>query len=236
MVGTKQIVDFVLFVTKLVVTNDKVGRTTLEALAQLDDRPGSEKWGEELRLSKEGPTQKALRRFVQLMFQMQITRTVDHYLAYVADLLSAIFLARPETLRSTESVKVDFVLRHETMEDLMQALAERRVEKLAYSGLRDLSDSLANRPELSLFSCEEDLLHAARIVEDRNLIVHNRGVVNNMYRRKVPSSHREVGQPLSLEYDNVIADIAFLKQCVLTTDSLAVRKWQIPQISLPRMT
>jgi hypothetical protein len=159
---------------------------------------------------------------------MQLTRSVDQYLAYVVGLLSVIFTARPEALRSSEKVEVEFVLQHDTMDDLVEALAERRVERLAYAGLRELAESVAARPGISLFSSEADLLRGIRIVEDRNLIVHNNGIVNNVYRRKVPSTTRKVGQEVLLGYDEMIEDIEFLKTAVLETDRAAVAKWSLP--------
>ena len=125
---------------------------------------------------------------------------------------------------------MEFVLRHETMEDLVSALAERRVERLAYAGLGELAESVLERPGLELFASEDDLLRGVRIVEDRNLIVHNRGIVNKTYKRKVASSPRAIGEGLGLKYEDVLKDINFLKNSVLKTDRIAVAKWSIPEV------
>lgn len=229
--ATAEVVDFVMFVAYLSVRTDETGKIALEALAETAPEEEKAKYQAQLEsLPERGPTKQQMDKFVRLMLELQITRTVDQYFAYVADLLTAVFLARPEALRSSEKVDVEFVLRHDTMEELVAALGERRVERLAYAGLRELAESVEERPGLELFASEDDLLRGVRIVEDRNLIVHNRGIVNKTYKRKVPSSTKAVGKRLGLNYADVLADIDFLKHSALRTDRIAVAKWSLPEV------
>ena len=46
--------------------------------------------------------------FYRLMTEMALCRAVDSYLTYLTELLSLIFRANPESLRSAEEVKLDF--------------------------------------------------------------------------------------------------------------------------------
>ena len=229
--GAAESFGFIMFVVMLALRADEMQKTALQALTEVfsDDEQKLAEFKEQLaKFEVEGPSQKGMKKFVRLMLQMQITRTVDHYLAYIADLLSEVFLARPETLRSNDTVEVEYVLRHETMDDLVKALAERRVERLAYAGLKELADSLRKRPGLELFASSDELLRGLRIVEDRNLIVHNHAIVNNVYRRKVVNTTKAAGEKLALTYDSVMNDMKFLTSSVLATDRLAVAKWSLP--------
>jgi hypothetical protein len=229
--GTIETTAFVFFVTGLVTRADEVQRIATQALLNVNpDQEATEKESLEKNLSEESVLLRQLRRHRQLIFQMLVTRSVDDYLAYVSELLSTIFLARPETLRSKEEVEVEFVLRHDSMDDLVRALAERRVERLAYAGLPKLAKELRASPGLELFGSDADLLRAVKIVEDRNLIVHNRAVVNSVYLRKVPTAGIEAGDHLEFEFDDVFADIEFLTASALATDQLASAKWDLPQM------
>lgn len=60
------------------------------------------------------------------------------------------------------------MLSHESMDELVRALAERRVDRLAYRGLRELAADLKDTLGLVLFDNEDDLPRAERIVETRN--------------------------------------------------------------------
>lgn len=62
-----------------------------------------------------GATRKmASSRLYGLMAEMTPCRVVDNYLCYVTDLLSLLFRSRPECLKSSETVTLDFVLDHKT--------------------------------------------------------------------------------------------------------------------------
>ncbi|HWF33691.1 MAG TPA: hypothetical protein VG188_14165 [Solirubrobacteraceae bacterium] len=232
--GLQETVGFVFFVTDLATRADDMRLMAAKALAE-----GSSSREEDRDALKDAEENRVvtsrLRAYRQVIFQTLITRSVDHYLSYVSGLLSEVFRERPETLRSSEQVRIDFVLRHETMDELVSALAERRVDRLAYRGLRELAADLKDNLGLVLFDNDNDLPRAERIIEARNLIVHNHGIVSPKYLRKVPNSSTALGQRLSFDFDGVIADITFLADCALRTDDLACRKFPLTQrAALPR--
>jgi len=66
-----------------------------------------------------------------LLQEMVVVRFVDNFLCYLGELLALIFGTRPETLRSSEQERIDFVLQYDSMDELRAALAEKRVERLA---------------------------------------------------------------------------------------------------------
>lgn len=76
---------------------------------------------------------------------MMLTRAVDNHLAYISDLPALVLRTRPETLRSSETIGLDTVLQHDTMDELVSELSEKRVNQLSYEGMRDLSTYLADR-------------------------------------------------------------------------------------------
>lgn len=228
--GVRETIDFVFFVTSVVTSADEVQLIAAKALAETarpDEADEHQKRLEDAEQSK--PTTEQLRRFRQVIFQILITRSVDQYLTFISGLLSNIFRERPETLRSGEQVKLDFVLRHESMDELIDALAERRVDRLAYRGLRELAIDLKDTLGFVLFEQEDDLERAERIVENRNLIVHNQATVNAKYLRKVTNAASAVGEKLDFDLAEVLDDIEFLSRCAIRTDDLACVKWQLAQ-------
>jgi hypothetical protein len=219
-------VQFVFFVTELATRADQVRDVAARALA--DTARTEEEAAKHRSGLDEKHTTKRLREFRQVIFQMLLTRFVDLYLTYVSELLASIFLRRPETLRSSEQISVEFVLQHDTLEDVVGSLAERRVERLAYQGIDDLAAYLEREMGFELFENDADLSQAVRIVEDRNIIVHNHAVVNNRYAKKVPDPPREVGQTLDLDFDDVFADLEFLARTAVEVDGRAAAKWSLP--------
>jgi hypothetical protein len=167
----------------------------------------------------------ALRSHQQLLLQMVLSRMVDNYLVYIADLLALIFRTKPETLRSSEKVRLDTVLAHDNMEELISDLAERQVNRLSYQGMRDLSQYLSGSLKFDLFKSPQDLKRAAGIIELRNLIVHNRAVVNRHFLSRVPDSPTQVGEVVELDLDSVFSDVQFLTGSASDLDARASDKF-----------
>lgn len=94
--------------------------------------------GTEEKKFPKGQSQRELNQFRRLLAEVLLSRAVDSYLTYVSELLSLVFKERPETLRSKEQVRIDFILSFNSMEELQEAVAERRVERLAYRGMAEL--------------------------------------------------------------------------------------------------
>jgi hypothetical protein len=113
--------------------------------------------------------------FYRLMTEMALCRAVDNYLIYLTELLASIFRAKPESLRSGEEVKLDFVLAHPTRAGLIRAIIDRKVNQLSYQGMRDLNQFLSRKLGFELFQNKDALEHAILLVEIRNIIVHARG-------------------------------------------------------------
>ena len=166
----------------------------------------------------------------ELVNEMVVVRFVDNFLCYVSDLLALIFATRPETLRSGEQERLDFILLYNTIEELRHALAEKRVERLAFLGMRELNEYLLERLKFPLAS--GDLLEdAVRLIEIRNIIVHNRAIVSAISARRVPSLSSHLGKRLKIP--DIWKDRFFLRQLALDIDVRAAKKFDLPVAQLP---
>ena len=172
---------------------------------------------------------KTLQSRRKLLKQMMLCRAVDNYLAYVSEIMALIFTTKPETLKSEETIKLDVLLQHETMDDLISTLAERRVERLSYQGMGDLAAYLFERLGFSLFEQDDALERAVRIVEIRNLIVHNRAVVNRRFASRLPDSPAKLGETLEITAYGVLDDLEFLAQSCSEIDERAASKFDLPR-------
>ena len=168
----------------------------------------------------------ALVRHTRLLYledQLRIARGVDNFLTFISDLLATIYRIRPEALKSSESIKLEVVLSHSSMETLVQELVERRVNQLSYQGVRELSKYIEDRLGLALFSNSKELERAAGIVDARNLIVHNRGIVNRLYQEKHPTS--KLGSRLCFSVETIFSDLELLFLTVCNADQRATEKF-----------
>jgi hypothetical protein len=156
---------------------------------------------------------------------MALCRVVDNYLCYLTDLLALLFRSRPECLKSSEEISLEFVLAHRTRPRLIRAIADRQVNRLSYRGMRDLNDYASRRLRLPLFSGDAQLSQAIELVETRNLIVHARGIVNETFLSRVGSTQREIGSRVSFSLHSVGLHADFMAKCVQDLEHRAYEKF-----------
>ena len=72
----------------------------------------------------------------RLLGEYIVTRGVDNFQCYLAEVLAAMFRARPETLRSSDKVNVEDVLMCASMDEFVSRIAERKTEQLTYNACR----------------------------------------------------------------------------------------------------
>jgi hypothetical protein len=209
-----ELVGFIGFVGELANRIDGV----LDVIDQADGEQGATR--PKRRVSKE------LDPHRKVMQEVLLSRGVDSYLTYVSELLALIFKTRPETLRSKEQVRIDFVLGFDTMEELQDAIAERRVERLAYRGMKELSEWVEATLGFTLVPDERRLRVIERMVEQRNLITHHRGVIDYRYVRRLGNADGGIGDVLDLGESPADA-ILTTAQAVADADSRAAAKWGI---------
>jgi hypothetical protein len=168
-----------------------------------------------------------------LLQELILTRTVDNFLCFISDLLALIYKAKPEMLRSSEQERVDFVLQFSDMDQFRAAVAEKRVERLSYLGLKELAEYIDSHMSFQLFESPEFLNKAAVLVEMRNICVHSRGRVSSISARRFPELKAQLGKRIDLSYESVTSNRKFLENCVFDIDVRATNKFSLPARQVP---
>jgi hypothetical protein len=228
----QRICGFVFYVTHLATGVDERSRIANRALYE---RTEPERYQEGLEtIESRGAVMELRSRHRTIVLEMMLSRGVENFLTYLSELLGMIFRIRPETMRSSDTVRLDAVLRHSSMDEFISYLAEKRVSQLSYQGMKDLSSYLSKSLSFTILPEKQDLDNAVRIIECRNLIVHNRGIVNAIFCERLAGVTTPIGKPLGLEYREIQNDIGFLTQCVFFIDALAVKKSDLETMDNPK--
>jgi hypothetical protein len=168
-----------------------------------------------------------LRSHANAIFQIWLARAIDNYMVYMSELLAEILDQRPEVLRSSEKVPVDEVLSYPSKEAFIKALAEKRVNNWNSDGVKKISEKFRENMSFELFNSHEQLSRVVEAVAIRNAIVHNRGVVDREFLRRVPGSVCAVGQQVPLTEMYVFGVMTMLEQSVADIDGRAIAKFGI---------
>ncbi len=167
-----------------------------------------------------------LAQFWWVLDDMLLVRVLDNYLSYLSEILAAVFAIRPEVLRSSDAtVTLDEVLRHETMSAFVATVSEQRVRQLSYKGITELALYFEKRLGLRLAPTGDDLKAIDMLAAQRNILVHNRGRADRVYKRKVPGDRPRVGEQLLINYNYVVTSATLLSRSVRYLDLQVVSKF-----------
>lgn len=137
-------------------------------------------------------------RFSEIYGQVLLTRDIDAFQRYLTKMLSRIYNERPETLKSSEKVEIQNVLKFENMEDFVSSIAEKRVLELSYKGMREILEFLKNKHGLEINCCDSKIATAIELIEVRNIVVHNAGIVRDLFIKRTKRNDLIPGQPFPL--------------------------------------
>lgn len=164
----------------------------------------------------------------KLIAEMLHCQRVNNVLYYVTGILKEVYVSKPEILRSNAQERLDFILRFQNMDELVDALAQKKVDELSYKGIDDLEKYFDDRLGVSLFQDDSTKDLIVEAIEIRNVIVHNRGKVSAIFKRRMPNYPLHEGDEINLTHEKMVsyADATFL--FVRDLDSQINNKFGLP--------
>lgn len=130
--------------------------------------------------------------------EMVFCREVNSFLTYLADLMTLIYEKYPKKLPSNKQTSYRFAIEHHLAGDLISALAEETVRELTHQNLDDLEEHFHKKLDLVLFTKANDRANAALLIDLRNIITHNRGIVNRFFIQRNPRFADALGKRVVL--------------------------------------
>ena len=113
--------------------------------------------------------------------------------------------------------------------DLVAAIVERKVNELSYQGMNDLYRFFDEKLKLPLCTNPDDFKRVALLNDIRNVITHNRGIVNQIFKQKQPNYPAELGSQIVFkdhsEVGKLIGSLVYLARHL---DVRASTKFQLP--------
>ncbi len=222
-----QIWRFNMYIVLMVETNNMLKERLVESYKTVlkENKEVEEIFEEWSRKTKEITGD--LQDFRQWLFEMMLCRAVDNYLAYISELIALIFRTKPETLISNDTVTVEMIFKHESLDELAETIAEERVNELSFQGIGALSEYLSKKLGFGLYETNDARDNAVRIVTYRNVIVHNRGIINRIAASRMPNLSGRIGEPIDFAHEPAMNDVAFLMTSVCDIDKRAAEKFAL---------
>lgn len=162
--------------------------------------------------------------------EMVFCRGVNSFLTYLADLMTLIYQKYPKKLPSNKQTTYGFCIEHHMAGDLIPALAEETVLGLTHQNLEALAKYFKKNLDLVLFTKDADSANASLCVDIRNVITHNRGIVNRFFIHRNPGFAADLGKRIVLDDKQQRGMLGTLGYCARQLDIRAVKKFGLMTI------
>jgi hypothetical protein len=168
---------------------DEVRNIASEALALVRDK--AVEGTKEQKDFRNGAAFKRVREYSPLLSRNLVVGMANNFFSYVSEMLQHVLRRKPEVLRSSERLTNEEVLQFTRVKELVAYMADKKVNELAYGGLKGVEDYVRDRLGIAMFENEDERIKLTILVELRNIHTHNRGVVNEIFLKRV--GHRQLG-------------------------------------------
>jgi len=222
---------FIGFVSDLALRVDDMAKLATEAVPPgVSGRPVG---GGAQPQVHEGAMARTLRGQRHVFLHMVLSRAVDSYLAYLAELCVLLAVNNPRALGPGEGVSLQALVEHESIDEVIDALVRDRVFQLATGGMDELERWVAERFGLALFVEDAARDRVVRLIEIRNLVGRHRGLATRRY--ALAEGRARPGQPVELTVDQLFADSSLLARSVADIDVRAADQFDLARPVSPTL-
>ncbi|MBM3546241.1 MAG: hypothetical protein FJX54_04770 [Alphaproteobacteria bacterium] len=225
---------FIGFVSDLALRVDDMARLASEAVPPgVSGRPVG--GGAAQMPSAEGAMARTLRGQRHVFLHMVLSRVVDSYIAYVAELTVMLAVNNPRALGPGEGVPLELLVEHDSIDEVVDAIVRDRVFALAASGLDALEAWVGDRFGFALFVEDEVRDRVARLIDVHNLIARHRGLATRRFAGADREGRQKPGQPIELAVDQLFSDSSLLARSVTDIDVRAADQFDLPRAVSPSL-
>jgi hypothetical protein len=165
--------------------------------------------------------------FNYMVSQDYIKRDIELFEYYLTQMLFRVFVEKPNTLKSSEKIEIGEVLESKNLNEVVQKIAVKKVNDLSYSGLEGIIDFLNNKLGLGYDKNSISFRKAKELIEVRNIITHNQGLVNSQFVRRAGRKDIKIGDRFPLSTDYAIEAANRLEEVVINLDKLFLSHFKL---------
>lgn len=159
---------------------------------------------------------------------MMYVKTIDNFQNYFKEILSEIVLTDPRVLKSEETEQLDFILSFNDFQDLVSAIAEKKIESLFYQSIDSIQKFFKKRIGIELFKEKSEQINL--LIKQRNLAVHNRSKITKDFVRQFPNENAVENMYLGFKFDYVGKLVPSLYKIINELDYELSEKFSLEQI------
>lgn len=185
-------------------------------------------------LAKQAPGTRtqALRASSQELLEMFLVRAIDNFQVYLVDAIRAVLHKQPRVLADRKlELSLGQILKFESIDALAKDIVEGKLQSLSYQGFGELEEWCTSR-SIPLVVPDGNRSQLVEYIALRNIVVHNRGRIDERYADAVPSRRGEVGKKRGISVDDLFRAMDILNRVAVYTDSALAGKFSLPQVDV----
>lgn len=162
----------------------------------------------------------------KILMRILFSSCADNFEIYLTDLLYEIYLAKPDTLKtSQQTVTVKEVLDCSDMQEFVTFLAKKKLNKLQRGSVKGFLAENKQISKLNVISdSEQDEIE--KILQIRHLYAHKNGIVDEKFLNYYPETYN-VNDEHILTVEDFLKHFLYLLETVDRIDKAAVSKYQL---------
>lgn len=176
--------DFFFFVIQLVSKADQGRVVASKALIVAETDP-ERIAGYQNSIDNPDLVLKQLSKHSTVVSQNLTNGIANAFQRYFSSIINSAAVKRPELMSSSQTIRVDDVLKFNRHKDLIAFIIDRKINELSYGGLSDMEKYFDDRLGVKMFEDDRQRGLLRLLVEARNINVHNGGIVNELFVARV---------------------------------------------------
>ena len=164
----------------------------------------------------------------KVLSRIVFSSIVDNFETYLSDILFEIYLAKPETLRSEQMVKVEDVLNCSDIQDFIIFWAKQKIGKLQKGSVKGFIAENKQIKDLNIINSATQN-EIEKILQIRHLYSHRNGIVDDKFIKYFPTGY-SVGIEHQMSIDEILDNIEYLSKTIDKMDNAAIVRYSLSTI------
>lgn len=185
-------------------------------------------------LAKQAPGTRtqALRASSQELLEMFLVRAIDNFQVYLVDAIRGVLHKQPRVLADRKlELSLGQILKFDSIDALAKDIVEGKLQSLSYQGFGELEEWCESR-SIPLVVPDGYRSQLVEYIALRNIVVHNRGCIDERYADAVPSRRAEIGKKRGISVDDLFQGMDILNRVAVYTDSALSGKFSLTQVDV----
>jgi len=164
----------------------------------------------------------------EVLARILFSSVVDNFETYLSDILFEIYLAKPDTLKSEQMVKVEDVLNCSDIQEFITFWAKQKIGKLQKGSVKGfVSDNKQIRDLQVVDKATQDKIE--KILQIRHLYSHRNGIIDDKFLKYFPVGYL-YGEAHRMSIDEILDKLEYLSDIIDKIDKEAIKQYNLSMI------